>query len=163
MQHHPIHRKAFSLFTAILVIILMASVSAFVMNLSANMIRQTTAQYQREQAMLYAKSYTEYAIMAVTGNDRNSTTGSCLSDIDATLGKPNEGTGYLVQVRIAYIGKSSEVSDCAATRKLYENVVTEKSPLNIMVDVYVKYKEPDHPDQANAPYITYHKRTIQKI
>jgi len=157
-----IMRKAFSLLTAIIIIVLMATVGIFVMSLSAKITRETTAQFQREQSMLYAKSYTEYAIMAVTANDRNDTTGKCLSDIDATLGDVNNG-GYKVEVRIAYIGQSKEIGDCAGTRKLDSNVTTEESPLNIIVDVYVKYKEPDHPDPSNAPYITYHKRTLQKI
>jgi hypothetical protein len=155
-------REAFSLLTAIIIILLMSSVGIFVMNLSAKMTRETTAQFQREQAMLYAKSYTEYAIMAVTGNDRNGTTGSCLRDIDATLGDPENG-GYKVEVRLAYIGHANEVGDCAATRTWDASVTTAGSPLNVIVDVYVKYKEPDHPDITHAPFITYHKRTLQKI
>ena len=155
-------RKAFSLLTAIIVIVLMASVSAFVMSLSASMTRATTSQFQREQAMLYAKSYTEYAIMAVMANDR-SAAGQCLSDIDGTIGDPTNGMGYEVNVRIAYISNSTEVSNCAGTRQLDTTVVTNTSPLTIMIDTYVKYKEPDHPDPTNAKYITYHKRTLQKI
>lgn len=154
-------RPAFSMLTAIMVIILMASVSIFVMNLSSKMVRETTAQFQREQAMLYAKSYTEYAIMAVSANDR-SVAGQCLQDIDANIGNPDSGTGYKVQVRIAYIGENTEIQQCAASRQIDAAVATTGS-LNILVDVYVKYKEPDHPDPANAPYITYHKRTLQKI
>jgi len=154
-------RSAFSLLTAVIIIILMSSVGIFVMNLSSKMTRETTAQFQREQSMLYAKSYTEYAIMAVTGNGERNTT-NCLSDIDATIGDPENG-GYLVNVRLAYIGQNGTVGNCATTRVWDDTVVTEKSPLNIIVDVYVKYKEPDHPDPDNAPYITYHKRTLQKI
>ena len=156
-------RLAFSMLTAIVVIVLMSTVAMFVMNISSKLTRETTAQFQREQAMLYAKSYTEYAIMAVTANDRNATTGSCLSNIDGTIGSPKFGTGYKIEVRLAYLGHNSEVSDCAGTRILDDNVTTAESPLNIMVDVYVKYKEPDHPNPTLAPYIIYHKRTLQKI
>jgi type II secretory pathway pseudopilin PulG len=152
-------REAFSMLTAIIIIVLMASVSLFVMNLSAKMTRETTAQYQREQAMLYAKSYTEYAIMAVTGNNRAV---NCLSDINATLGDPNNG-GYRIEVHLAYIGNNAEIGGCTADRQLYTTVVTPGSPLNIIVDTYVRYKEPDHPNPANTPFITYHKRTLQKI
>jgi len=153
---HPNHtyRKGFSLITAIIVIILMASVSIFVMNLSSKMTRETTAQYQREQAMLYAKSYTEYAILAVMANDR-SASGQCLNEIDGTMG------AYTIQVMIAYIGSNAEIGNCAV--QLDSTVATPGSPLSIIVDTYVSYKEPDYPNPANAPDIVYHKRTLQKI
>ena len=48
-------RKAFSLITAIFVIVLMATVAAFIMNLSGKMVKGTTVQFQREQAVLLAK------------------------------------------------------------------------------------------------------------
>ena len=155
-------RNALSMLTAIIVIILMTTVSLFVLSTSAAMTKETTAQYQREQAMLYAKSYTEYAIMAVMANDR-SVAGQCLRDIGGTIGLPNQGTGYSIEVRIAYIGTNAEIGNCPVVRQLGTGVVTSKSPLTIVVDTYVKYKEPDHPDSANAPFITYHKRTLQKI
>lgn len=153
-------RNAFSMLTAIIVIILMTAVSLFVLSTSAAMTRETTAQYQREQAMLYAKSYTEYAIMAVMTNDR-SVAGQCLQDINGTIGAPNQGTGYRIDVAISYIGDTNEIQQCG--RQLGTGVTTPKSPLTIVVDTYVKYKEPDHPNPAGAPFITYHKRTLQKI
>ena len=155
-------RNAFSMLTAIIVIILMTAVSLFVLSTSAAMTRETTAQYQREQAMLYAKSYTEYAIMAVMTNDR-SVAGQCLQDINGTIGAPNLGTGYRIDVAISYIGSNAEIGNCPAARQLGTGVTTPKSPLTIVVDTYVKYKEPDHPNPAGAPFITYHKRTLQKI
>ncbi len=156
-------RKAFSMITAIVVIVLMATVAVFITSLSGKMVKGTTAQFQREQAALYAKSYTEYAILAVTGNDRSS---NCLTDIDGTIGSPTDGEGYSIRVRIAYIGESTELNKCSTVtpiRVLSNSVTTVQSPLNIIVDAYVEYKEADHPDKTNAPWITYHKRTLQKI
>lgn len=152
-------RKAFSLITAIFVIVLMATVAILVMNLSGKMVKETTAQYQREQAALLAKSYTEYAIMAVTANDRN--TSNCLTDIDGSVGTaPANGNGYRIRARIAFIGHNSEVGSCPSTRVFSSGVNTVKSPLNIIVDVYVEYKDPDN---TGSPWVTYHKRTLQKI
>ena len=156
-----IKRKAFSLLTAIFVIVLMATVAILVLNISGKLVKETTAQYQNEQAALYANSYTEYAILAVTGNDRSV---NCLSTINSTIGtSPTTGNGYRIRTHIAYIGTAAEVGSCAAIRKLSEAVITAKTPLTIIVDAYVDYKEPDHHDSANAPWITYHKRTVQKI
>jgi len=145
-------QKAFSMLTAIVVIVLMASVGAFVMSLSSKMVKTTTTQFQREQAMLLAKSYTEYAIMAVMSNDRNST-GNCLDTITGTaLGK------YNITVNISYIGSAAEVNNC--TNILSNAVITPESSVNFIVDVYVRYNDFDN--AAGAP-ITYHKRTLQKI
>ncbi|WP_373033151.1 type II secretion system protein [Sulfurovum sp.] len=156
-----IKRKAFSLLTAIFVIVLMATVAILVLNISGKLVKETTAQYQNEQAALYANSYTEYAILAVTGNDR---TVNCLSTINSTIGNPTIGNGYRIRTHIAYIGTAAEVGNCATTRKLSEAVTTVKTPLTIIVDAYVDYKEPDHHGgSTNAPWITYHKRTVQKI
>lgn len=154
-------RKAFSMITAIVVIVLMASVGAFVLSLSGKMIKTTTTQFQREQAMLLAKSYTEFAIMAVMANDRNST-GSCLSTIngDDVIRSENSG-GFEIRAHIAYISNGTGiVSACDVTRIFSDAAVTPASALNIIVDVYVKYRDLDG---VNTNWITYHKRTLQKI
>ena len=156
-------RSGFSMITAIFVIVLMASVSVLVLNLSGKMAKQTTAQYQREQAALWAKSYTEYAVMAITANDRQNS--GCLENINASIGPdPSQGEGYEVQVRIAYIsnglGKAS-LLNCSSTRQLSTNVGEQKTPLTAVIDVYVRYKDPDNPTAAY--WFTYHRRTLQKI
>ena len=143
-------RKAFSMLTAIFIIVLMASVAAFIINLSGKMVKGTTVQFQREQAVLLAKSYTEYAIMAVTANEHNSS--NCLNTITGDLGI------YNIQVDIAYIGDTNLNGSCS--NRLSTTVVTPKSPLNIIVDVFVRYPDIGHPDDLN---MTYHRRSLQKI
>jgi len=146
-------RKAFSMLTAIFIIILMASVAAFIMSLSGQMVKGTTSQFQREQSVLLAKSYTEYAIMAVMANDHN--TSNCLNNITGTYEDI-----YNIDVNISYIGNTNLHDNC---RILSNSVDNPKSPLNIIVDVFVSYKEFDHPDGSSAPDITYHRRSLQKI
>ncbi|MBT8343427.1 MAG: type II secretion system protein [Sulfurovum sp.] len=144
-------RKAFSMLTAIIVIILMATVAAFIMNLSGKMVKGTMAQFQREQSMLLAKSYTEFAIMAVTANEHN--TSNCLNNISGSYGIFN------VDVNISYIGNT----DLDASCRILSNAVTNiKSPLNIVVDVFVSYDDLDNPSSP-PPKITYHRRSLQKI
>lgn len=152
-------RKAFSMLTAIFIIVLMGTVAAFIVNLSGKMVKGTTAQFQHEQSMLLAKSYTEYAIMAVTANDH--TTGNCLNNITGGVGDLGGGNYlYNIDVNISYIGNDDLDDDC---NSLSDDVVTENSPLSIIVDVFVKYKDLDHPAGAGAPDITYHRRSLQKI
>ena len=156
-------RKAFSMITAIFVILIMASVGTFILNLSGKMVKGTTAQFQREQSMLLAKSYTEYAIMAVTANEHNSS--HCLNNImGGAIADGSGGYIYTIDVNLSYIGNDVNLgtsSNCI--RKLANDVNTSKSPLNIIVDVFVRYTELDHPDPTNAPDITYHRRSLQKI
>jgi len=160
-------RKAFSLLVAISVIVIMATVAMLVMNTTGKITRGTTTQYQKEQAVLLAKSYTELAIMSVMSNDRNNTYSSgndCIENINGVIGpsgSSTNGEGYRVRTRIAYIG-DNRFGTCSGTRVLSNSVVTPESSLNIIVDVYVEYKELDHPS-ANPPWITYHRRTLQKI
>lgn len=146
-------RRGFSMLTAIAVIVVISSIGAFILSLSGKMISETTTQFQREQAMLLSKSFTEYAIMAVTANEQNGS--NCLNSISSNI-----GGFYQVNVDISYIGRNL---DSSCSRRLSQDVTTPRSPLSIMVDVDVKYQDPDDPRGASAPWITFHKRTLQKI
>lgn len=158
------HREAFSLITAIFLIVLMSSIAIYVMSLSGKIVKETTTQYNKEQAILLAKSYTELAIMTVTANDRN-TTGQCITDINATVGSndpENTGIGYKISTHIAYIGADGDIQACKDTSEL-DNPSTGNNELNIIVDVYVEYKDIIQSNIAGSPWITYHRRTLQKI
>lgn len=152
-------REAFSMIMALVVIVIMATVASLILNMTGKIIKNTTTQYQKEQAVLLAKSYTELAIMSVMANDRNNTYTSgnnCLENISGTVA-PN----YRVRTKIAYIGNDL-TGICSNTRVLNDtNITTAGSVLNIIVDVYVEYQEFDHP--TNPQWIKYHRRTLQKI
>ena len=150
-MHYKNQRYAFSLFTAIVVIILMSTVAILIMSVSGKIVKETTAQYQREQAILLANSYTEYAVMAVTANDRAV---NCLRTINGTI------DGYSARIHISYIGTTATIGSCAATRQLSTSITTSSTPLTIIVDAYIDYEDLDNSD---GPDMTYHKRTIQKI
>ncbi len=151
-------RKAFSMITAIFLIVIMATIGAFVMNLGGKIVKVTTAQYQHEQALLYAKSYTEYSLLAVTGNDRNS---NCLRTITGSIGSdPSNGIGYDVNATISYIGTTAGLGVCAGTSVLSSAVTTADTPLTVIIDVFVKYKDPDN---TTGPWLTVYRRSVLKI
>jgi len=143
-------RKAFSILTALFIIILMSSVGALVSSVSSKTIKTSVNQYQRVQAVLLAKSYTELAIMAVTANDR---TVNC---VDIIRGNYAEGGGYTVMVNITYIGDPAVTNLGTCT----DTFASTDDTLNIIVDTYVSYQDLDNP---NGTTITYHRRTVQKI
>jgi len=149
-------KKGFSMLTSVVVIVLMATVAVAVLNMGGKIVKTTTAQFQHEQAELYAKSYTEYAVLAVTGNDR---TTNCLETINGTIGSPTSGNGYRIRTHIAYIGSAAEIGACATTRRLDTNVVTSDTPLTVIIDAYVDYQDPDN----TGVWMTVHRRTVQKI
>ena len=150
-------RKAFSMLTAIFIIVLMSSVAALVMGTAGKIVKETTTQYQKEQAVLLAKSYTELAIMAVSANSDR--TANCLDTINGDFagGIDNPG-GYSVTTEISYI-LSDMGTNCTNVLNTAA-VITPKSETNIIVDVYVSYKDLDNVNDTN---ITYHRRTLQKI
>jgi hypothetical protein len=148
----------------------MASVGGLISNLSGKIVEETSAQFQKEQAVLLAKSYTEYAIMAVMANDRN-VTGVCVQDIDGVVVAPGgtitsastNGQGYDVRVNIGFIGKTGQIQACDNTREFGSPANASPDELNIIVDTYVRYKDLSQADPSTSPWITYHRRTLQKI
>jgi len=149
------NRKAFSMITAIVVIVLMSSVAILITDISGKMVKETTTQYQKEQAILLAKSYTNYAILAISGNDRKS---SCLKTLFGTT----SDSIYSAQIEISYIGENSEVSNCGVRDLGHTNLDNNNSsnPLTAIIDAYIKYDDLDDP---NNRQFTYHRRTVQKI
>jgi hypothetical protein len=155
-------RHAFSMITAIFLIVLMSTVAVFVMDISGKVVKETTAQYRKEQAILYAKSYTEFAIMALTAQNCVQT---ITADVDGSQNEVKAGQGYRVIVNIQYLG-----NDNGCPNTIGGNVTTSSSRGNvILVDTYVHYRDPEHPNAQNAiawaldPGITYHRRTLQKL
>ena len=153
-------KRAFSMVTAIFTIVIMASLTALIMNVTGKTIKETTMQYQKEQATLLARSYTELALLYVSGFDR--TLGDCLQTLNGTYGANDE---YNIQVEISYLrGQSTDaLTSCPASR-VQDIPNTTASPLDrtlsIFVDVFVRYKDYDDPSDRN---ITFYKRTLQRI
>ena len=158
-------RKAFSMITAIFVILIMATVGGFILNLSGKMVQETTAQYRKEQSILYAKSYTEFAIMSATQR-------ICVRKIFGSIGSSaanvKKGQGYYAEVYLQYIGADSA---CINNRlDLLGNITYANSKETaVIIDTYIHYRDPEHPNAIAGlawsadPGITYHRRTLQKL
>lgn len=179
-------RKGFSLITAIFVIVLMATVSIFVLDTAGKITKASSDIYREEQAALLARSYTELAIMVVIDHNR-STANNCIEKIDSNVtgiipgqigtGSVNDGSGYSVETRIYYLGNalpcnnahrlnasaSYPISSGTTIVTDYNNTAAADAIAAVIIDVFVRHKSTEHPDIANAPLITYHRRTLQKI
>ena len=173
IKHNP-SRAAFSLLMALFVIVIMSGIAALILSMTGKVIKETTTQYRDEQSRLLARSYTEFAVMAVMAHDR--TAGDCVKRINGTvntlkIGEPNPtGTnvvngGYIVETKIQYLGTGLPVD---ASCELLTNIPISDPQMTsptLLIDVFVKYKDPDYftTTEANIPFITYHRRTLQKL
>jgi len=168
-------RAGFSLVTAIFVIVIMSAVASLILSMTGKVIKETTTQYRGEQSRLLAKSYTELAIMSVMAHDRNAT-GTCVKNINGTINTLKIGQanptgsnvtngGYIVETKIQYLGTGLPVD---ASCELLSNIVITDPDLvspTLLIDVYVRYKDPDYftTNETDIPFITYHRRTLQKL
>ena len=184
-------RKGFSMLMAIAVIVIMAGITAMVMNLSGKVVKEISSQYRHEQAALLAKSYTEYAILAIQGHNGGVAGINCLRTVQGQLNSLNgvanangviNGEGYQVDVRIQYaglrlnqpagMGCAVSVANTYGHASLgYQNTVgdtTTSNDVSATIDVYVMYHDLDvianlGANGNNNAWITYHRRTLQRL
>jgi len=155
--------------TAIFVIFIMASLTALIMNVTSKTVKTTTQQYQKEQASLLARSYTELAMLYAINYDRVSNN-NCIENINATFG--DASNLYTIKTHMQYIGNSQLLPNCGTNITPIWNVsnpVGFDSALSIVIDVYVTYKDFDDPSALSVALggldrnITFHRRTVQKL
>ena len=169
------HKKAFSMVTAIFVIVIMATLSSSIMSITGKTVKATTHQYQKEQAQLLARSYTELAIFYVIHYDRTATppdVPDCLETITDHFGATGNN-GYDIDINIKYLGNDRLLDGCSKTILADGTVGTTatwtdddtvnggiNSTISLVIDTYVRYKDFDDPSDRN---ITFHRRTLQKL
>ena len=167
-------RKAFSMITAVFMMMMMASISVVVFDTAGKVTESTTGQYRQEQSMLLAKSYTEFAVLAIQENNMSNGTG-CLktitADIDSLNGLANSGglgrgEGYQIEIDISYIGLSPAIT---CTLGHFLGATTTPNSVSALIDVYVRYHDLSVVDalagtaSSSDPWVTYHRRTLQKL
>lgn len=169
------HKEAFAMITAIFVIVIMATVTSLIMNVTGKTVKETTQQYQKEQAQLLARSYTELAIFKVLDHNKS----ACITSFNDHFGEAG-ANGYNITVNIKYIGNDTLLNGCTQTILADATVgVASMLPLNplkratwtansldvdktisLVIDTYITYKDFD--DLSNRD-ITFHRRTLQKL
>jgi hypothetical protein len=158
-------RQAFSMVTAIFVMVILATISVLVLNTAGQISQNTVLQYRQEQAALLAKGYTEFAILSVLKHDKTAGIGSCVEDINGTVGDNyDEGSGYLAEVKIYYIGNNLPCSNVVGNDRILNTANisgtgTDPYAPHVLIDTFIKYKDPLNTEEV----ITYHRRSLQKI
>ncbi len=184
------HTPAFSMATAIAVMLIMGILSAFVLSISSSTAKETYAQYRKEQAALLAQAYTEAAILQVLRTNIILNGSNCVTALNANITNTilgdaavsplliaSEGRGYEVRVNIQYIANAPTGIITTAPCPNILNVdslgalldfnasfaVAASAKKSILIDVNVRYKDPMHTNVGISPWINYHRRTLQKI
>jgi type II secretory pathway pseudopilin PulG len=149
-----VRRRGFGIITAIILLVLIATVSAMILSIATTSSKKATDDYLRIQAEMLARSATEFAVMRVQGFNRtgadhvaNTADDTCLENLDITA-EP-----YEANVTISYL----MAADTACGNELATDV--KDTDLNGMtiIDVVVTTK-----DGTSTEPIRIHKRTLQK-
>jgi len=142
-------RKGFGLITAIIILVLVSTLMALMMSLSATSVKQTSDLYFKEQAELLSRSAAEYGLLAISGHDNSV---NCLENINLTY-----GDAYNMSIEFYYIYDSRPTPSCGHI--LADNIATNKSTLTTIMDVKV---EVDQAVTGITEPIVIQRRTIQK-
>jgi len=158
-------RKGFSLVTAIIFIVLIATLGMFSLNISATTARQTTHIFLREQAELLAQGATEIAIFNLLRVDFTQAANCASLDENAVIvpqtfyptGAQNTS---LFDIRVTINRVFGTIGACDGTAGRGTAVIpvgTSASIGTIILDVTVTSTKP------NVFPVRYTRRTIQKL
>lgn len=139
-------RKGFSLITAIIFLVLIATISMLALTLSTQSVKQTTDIFLKAQAELLLKSGTEFAMLAMSGTNYNVT---CLNNLNMNYNRTHD-----INVTISYIGNSLGACNAFAGAN---NIDTNDSNRTVIIDTWVRTS----PGVTIEP-IVMHRRSIQK-
>jgi type II secretory pathway pseudopilin PulG len=146
-------RKGFSLITALVFMILVATLGALALSLSTSSVKQTSDLYLREQAELLALSATEYALLAISAHDF---TANCLNTINSTYTQDGTTTLFDINITLYYLGNGLP-ANCSTLTNNLTNIDTNDSNRTVIIDTIVSSA-----NGITSEPIRYHRRTIQK-
>ena len=146
-----------AMFAAIAFLLVMATIAALMVSMTALTTKRSTDLYFQEQAHLLAKSATEYALLAISGHDI-AATNNCINQINSTY----SGI-YDINTSIRYIGNGFPVAGCNMLQYAdgitdINDIQTAESNGTVIIDVYVSAAS----SQTGAEPVKFHRRTMQK-
>ena len=141
-------RNAMAMIMAITVIVIMSSIMALSLSMTAQTSKRTTDLYLYEQSQLLAKSAVEYALLKIAQNP------PC-SNLDETF--TQDGI-YNISISMQYI-YDSDASCVINGGTLYTTVTTPEQNGSALIDVGVSVTD----TTVSTEPIRYFRRTIQKL
>lgn len=153
-------KKGFTLLTAIVFIVLVATISMLALSLSSTTVKQTSDIYLKEQAELLLQSSTEFAILAISGHEINATNNNCLNQINARFPKSGADAIFDINMTIHYMGSGLPTGLAGGVPRcniLSNTVATADSNLTVIIDTTVSSVA-----GVTTEPIRLHRRTLQK-
>jgi len=144
-------RKGFSLITAIIFLVTIATLGALALSISTQSVKKTTDNFLYQQANLLVDSGVNYALLAMSGYDYSGA--NCLNQINMTYNNI-----FDINVSIMYIGNGIP----ATCSKLDNNITTTESNRTVIIDTVVSTMQSLTNDGTIPEPIRLHRRTIQK-
>ncbi len=142
-------RRGFGLITAIVIMMTVAVLMSLMIGLSSSTVKQTSNLFIKEQARLYLRSATEFALLAISGHDNSA---SCVEDVNISF----DNSSYNASVDIWYMGNGIPTS----CNKILDNTLqTDDSNYTVIMDVMV---EANQTKLGLTEPIRLHRRTLQK-
>lgn len=156
-------RSGFAMIMAIFLMVLIGGMMAASISMASVSTNRTQDDYLHEQAQLLARSATEYAILAISGHEVNTTNG-CINTINMVY--PNAvNPMFDIRINMQYIifydvgGVSTAYANCTAITGTGGIAQTPESNGTVLMDVNVT----SNPGlNLNEP-IRYFRRTLQKL
>jgi len=147
-------RRGFGLITAIIILVVVSTLMALMISLSATSVKQTTDLFFKEQAELLARSAVEYGLLAISGHENNVT---CVENINITYPNDTMPT-HEANLTFYYIYDQQTTPTCV-DNTLVSGIDTNKSNLTVMIDVRVAVRQDI---TGISEPIVIHRRTLQK-
>ncbi len=159
-------RKGFSLVTAIIFIVLIATLAMFSLNTSATTAKQTSDVFLREQAELLAQGATEIAVFNLLNTNFTQVANCAFLNagnptplLQTTFPTNNVATSLFTVTVTANmaLGTIGACDGTAGRGSAVVPILTPESAGTVILDVVVTSAN------ANVPPIRIHRRTIQKL
>ncbi len=144
-------RRGFGLITAIIIMMTVAVLMSLMIGLSSSTVKQTSNLFIKEQARLYLRSATEFALLAISGHPNNT---NCIEDLNISF----DNSSYNANVNIWYMGRGIPAT-CGHIITNANNVQTDDSNYTVIMNVTV---EANQAKLGLSEPIKLYRRTLQK-
>jgi Tfp pilus assembly protein PilV len=136
-------RSGFAMIMAIIVVLVVSTIMALSLALTAQTSKRTVDLYLYEQVALHAKSAAELALLDIAQN-------GCTDNYNTTF----NGSIYTANVTMRYVYETS-IGGCTD----YFNITTPEQSGSVLMDVTVSVNDPS----ITTEPIRYFRRSIQKL
>lgn len=151
-------RRGFGLIQALLVIILISGIMTIAMRYANISVKQTRDLYVRESAELFMNSAVELTLLAISGYERNATSG-CLHDVNITSGDQRFKADVNITKYFLYNGNNECDDNDTNTDDRNQTIFTEDSHGMVMLEVTV---ETTNDAKNGRKKVKLYRRTLQR-